>query len=108
MYPHKQARYQGIVILGDEGWLRFEIPFVPLPPFDCAIDIGGNELPGPHAKETISIERVNQYTLQGDRFSRLIRGEDIEQWPLENAVANMRIIDALFRSAESQRWETVV
>ena len=102
------ARYQGIVILGDEGWLRFEIPFVPLPPFDCAIHIGGNEFPGPHAKEAIPIEQVNQYTLQGERFSRLIRGEDIEQWPLENAVANMRIIDALFRSAESQRWETVV
>ncbi len=50
---------------------------------------------------------VNQYTLQGERFSKLVRGEPVAEWPLENAVANMRVLDALYRSADSGRWEEV-
>jgi len=45
--------------------------------------------------------------LQGEHFSRRVRGEDVPVWPLECAVANMRIIDALYRSGESGQWETV-
>jgi predicted dehydrogenase len=44
-------------------------------------------------------------TLQGDSFSRVVLGEAQEQWPIEDAVQNMRVIDAFFRSAQSGRWE---
>ena len=50
---------------------------------------------------------LNQYALQGERFSRLVRGEAVEQHPLEGAIANMRVIDALFRSARNGGWERV-
>lgn len=102
------ARYQGAVVLGSEGWIRFQIPFVPIASFDCRLYLGGNELPGPVPQETIDIEPVDQYVLQSDRFSRLVRGEAVAEWPLENAAANMRVLDALFRSADSRRWEAVV
>ncbi len=49
---------------------------------------------------------VDQYTLQGDAVSRAILGEAPLEFPLEDAVANMRAIDAVFRAAETGRWET--
>jgi predicted dehydrogenase len=102
------ARYQNLLILGSSGWLQVEVPFTHPPEHACKIFIGGNEFPGPLTKQTITVEPVNQYRLQGERFSRLIRGEAVRQWPLETAVANMHVLDALLRSAHSAGWETVV
>jgi predicted dehydrogenase len=48
----------------------------------------------------------DQYTLQGDAFSRAARGEMVWEFPIEDAIANMAVIDACFRSARSGRWET--
>ena len=38
----------------------------------------------------------DQYTLQGDAFSRAVRGEAPLAYSIEDAIANMRVIDALF------------
>ena len=54
--------------------------------------------------ETFAV--CDQYTIQGDLFSRAVRGEGEVPVPLEDAVRNMAVIDALFRSAESGQWET--
>ena len=48
----------------------------------------------------------DQYGLQGDAFSRAVRGEAPLEFGIEDAVLNMRVIDALFRSAERGSWET--
>ncbi len=63
--------------------------------------------PGPQVAETETFEAVNQYTLQGDNFSRRLRTGEPAPFPLETAIANMRVIDALFRSGESGQWESV-
>ena len=47
-----------------------------------------------------------QYTLQGDQFSRAILENTAVAVPLEDALNNMAVIEALFRSAESGRWES--
>jgi predicted dehydrogenase len=47
----------------------------------------------------------DQYTLQGDAFSRAVLGEAPLEFPIEDAIANMRVIDAAFRSAKSGAWE---
>ncbi len=101
------ARYQQVQILGSEGWIRAEVPFAHPPTLAARLSIGADERPGTEAAETIRFEPVDQYTLQGDRFSRLVRGEDAVAWPLEVGMANMRVLDALFRSAESGAWERV-
>ena len=46
-------------------------------------------------------QRAPRSTLQGDAFSRAVLG----QAPIEDAIANMRVIDAAFRSAKSGGWE---
>ena len=46
----------------------------------------------------------NMYGLQGDAFARAVRGEAALGWGVEDAIANMRVIDALFASERSGGW----
>jgi predicted dehydrogenase len=47
----------------------------------------------------------NQYTIQGDLFSKAVReNSEVPNSP-EDAICNMAVIDALFRSVESGKWE---
>jgi predicted dehydrogenase len=48
----------------------------------------------------------DQYTIQGDAFSRAVREDTEVPVPLEDALANMKTIDAVFRSAKTREWET--
>ena len=50
---------------------------------------------------------TDQYTLQGDVFARAIRERTPLEFPLEDAIRNMRVVDAMFRAAKSGRWESV-
>ena len=48
----------------------------------------------------------DQYTLQANAFARAVLNETPWPYPIEDAVCNMRVIDAFFRSAESGKWES--
>jgi predicted dehydrogenase len=48
----------------------------------------------------------DQYTLQGDAFSRAVLEGGEVPVPLEDAVKNMAVMEAVFRSAGSGKWET--
>jgi predicted dehydrogenase len=52
-------------------------------------------------------DTVDQYTIQGDIFSRAVRGEVEIPVPLESGIANMQVIEAVAKSAKSGRWEPV-
>jgi len=53
----------------------------------------------------IVLEPANHYTLQGDRFSLAVLNDTEVPTPLEDAVANMDVIEALVRSAERGTWQ---
>ena len=55
--------------------------------------------------EVIELPPCDQYTIQGDLFSRALREGTETPLPLEDSVKNMAVIEAIFRSAESGRWE---
>jgi predicted dehydrogenase len=99
--------YQRIQLCGDKGRIEMQIP-VNAPP-DAATTLwidDGSSLAGAGIRaETIGA--CDQYTLQGEAFSRAVRGEIALPYGIEDAVSGMRVIDALFRSERSQRWETV-
>ncbi|UVI28532.1 Gfo/Idh/MocA family protein [Paenibacillus spongiae] len=46
---------------------------------------------------------LNQYALQADNFARVVWGEQPARFAPEDAVANMRIIDACLESAETRK-----
>jgi predicted dehydrogenase len=98
--------YQRMQILGTAGRIEIEIPFNAPPDQPCRIFIDdGAEFSGRSARvEEFAI--CDQYTIQGDLFSQAILKDGPAPVPLENALGNMAVIDALFRSGETGRWET--
>jgi predicted dehydrogenase len=48
----------------------------------------------------------DQYTIQADLFSDAVLAGRPVPLPIEDAILNMACIDALFRSAQSGRWES--
>lgn len=97
--------YQRMQFLGTEGRIEVEVPFNAPNDRPCriSIDDGRDLLGGGMSKE--EFPTCDQYTIQGDLFSRAIREGGEVAVPLEDAIRNMAVIDAIFRSAESGRWE---
>jgi predicted dehydrogenase len=97
--------YQRVNILGTDGRLELELPFNAPPdrPTQIIID-PGTDLSGAGI-EQVEIEVCDQYTIQGDQLSLAILHNTSAPYPLEDSLPNMRVIEALFRSAESGGWE---
>jgi predicted dehydrogenase len=97
--------YQRVQFFGTRGRIEVEIPFnAPADrPTRIFIDDGSDLLGS--GVEVREFGTCDQYTIQGDLFSRAVREGGEQPIPLEDAVKNMAVIDAVFRSAESGRWE---
>ena len=54
--------------------------------------------------EEITFEICDQYTIQGDLFSLAVINDTPVPTPLEDAVANMKVIEALVESGRSGKW----
>jgi predicted dehydrogenase len=96
------AYYQRMYFLGTEGRVDVEIPWNAPNDRPCRIFVADVIGASPKVEE---FPVCDQYTIQGDEFSRAIRGEREVPVPLEDAIGNMAVIDAVFRAAESGRWE---
>ncbi|HEY9232751.1 MAG TPA: Gfo/Idh/MocA family oxidoreductase, partial [Blastocatellia bacterium] len=102
----QMVAYQRVQVFGTRGRIEIEIPFNAPPDRPTRIFIDdGSSLFG-EGVETIEFPIVDQYTIQGDLFSQAIREQTPPRFPLEDAVQNMAIIDALFGSAASHEWQT--
>jgi predicted dehydrogenase len=97
--------YQRVQLLGTTGRIEVEIPFNAPPDRPCRIRIDGTGDPGGSGERVIEHEAIDQYAAQGDAFARAVHGAGPVPVPLEDAVANMAVLDALFRSENSGRWE---
>ena len=97
--------YQRMELLGTAGRLAVEIPFNA--PNDRATHItvaDGMAIYG--GKVTVEeIPTCDQYTIQGDAFSQAIQENREVPVPLEDALGNMKVIDAIFRAGKSGKWE---
>ena len=91
--------YQEVLIEGTEGWVKIEIPFNPPIDRPCRI---WHQRDG--AVREISLEICSHYTIQGDLFSQAVLQDTDVPTPIEDAVANMKAIDAIFQSADSGSW----
>ena len=101
----QMVSYQRANFFGTEGRLEVEIPFNAPSDRPCRVFHSGGDLFGGDI-ETLEFATCDQYTVQGDDFSRAILEDREVTTPLEDAVANMRVIEAILRSAESGCWET--
>jgi predicted dehydrogenase len=96
--------YQRVHFLGTKGRIEVEIPFNapkdrPTRMFiDATGDIFGSGI------VTEEFPTADQYTMQGDAFSRAVLEGGEVPVPLEDAIANMAVIEAIFKSAETSAW----
>jgi len=97
--------YQRVHFLGTRGRIEIEIPFnAPIDrPTRLFVDDGGDLSGKTITTETFPV--CDQYTLQGDAFSKAILENTEVPVPLEDAIGNMAVIEAIFRSASSGQWE---
>jgi predicted dehydrogenase len=98
------ALQQSMRFYGATGRIELEIPFNPPDdrPSRIRIDDGG-DLTGSGATVE-EFAPCDQYTIQGDLFSRAIREGGPPPVPLEDALRNMAVIDAIVRSAGTGQW----
>jgi predicted dehydrogenase len=91
--------YQRVHVLGTQGRVELEIPFNAPPDRPCRIwHQRGEQI------EEIAFPVCDQYTIEGDAFSRAILDDTPVPTPIDDAVANMRVIDAVFASARTGAW----
>jgi predicted dehydrogenase len=96
---------QSTQILGATGRIDFEIPFNAVPGRISRIRIDdGSDITG-GAIQVEEFAPCDQYTLQGDRFSRAVQEHAPPPVPLEDSLRNMAVIDAVERAAGSGHWE---
>jgi predicted dehydrogenase len=99
------ALTQRVTVLGTRGRLEFPIPFnAPADEPTMLVLDDGRDLAG-GGREEIPIAPVDQYREQVDAFAEAVLFDTPLEAGLDDAIANMKAIDALFRSAASGRWE---
>lgn len=93
------APYQRVNILGTEGRVEIDIPFNAPPDRPCTMrhqHAGGID--------EIELPVCDQYTIQGDLFARAVQDDVPVPTPIEDAVANMRVLEAIVLSAKIGTW----
>ncbi len=98
-------RYQRLNIVGTSGRIEVLIPFNAPQGEATTILVDTTGALDGSGVERETLQPCDQYTLQGEAFSRAVRAEVMLPYGLDDAVMNMRIIDALLRSEHSGRWE---
>jgi len=94
MFPHQRVQ-----IIGDQGRIEIEIPFNAPPDRPARIFV--HTAAGLRAEE---FPVCDQYAIQGDLFSKAIRGHGEVPTPLEDSIRNMAVLDAIFQSQRDGGW----
>jgi predicted dehydrogenase len=99
--------FQRIQLCGTAGRIEVLIPVnAPQGATTRILIDDGSSLEGTGIQPEI-LPESDQYMLQGEAFSRAIRGEIALPYGVDDAIRNMRVIDALFRSETSGHWEPI-
>ena len=93
--------YQRVNVFGTKGRIEIEIPFNAPPDKPCKLLFQNNEI-----IEEIEIKICDQYTIQGDLFSLAVLKNEKVPTPIEDAVENMKVLEAVIQSAEKEEWCT--
>lgn len=109
MYVSTQmALRQSIVFHGDKGWIELDAPFNAGAYGDHCVTLHNQN----HSQiQTFRFPATAQYRLEVEAFARQVRGEGhpdgVEVFSLEDSKNNQKVIDAIFKAAESGNWAEV-
>lgn len=98
----KIESHQRVLVFGSDGLIEVEKPFNPQSNRAAHIYFTKNG-----ERKLIKTEAVDQYRLQVDAFNKSILNDTAVATPLEDAVANMKVIDAIFKSGKEGAYQLV-
>ena len=98
------APYQRVHVFGDGGRLELEVPFNAPPDAPCVLwrQSGRAGEVGEPVREELPV--ADQYTRQAEAFGRAVLENTPVPTPLSDAVANLRVIEALRASDAAGTW----
>ena len=101
----QSARHQRIELVGSSGRIEIEIPFNAPQDAPVRYRVDDASALGGSGARVVTVPAADQYLLQAEAFSRAMRSEAPDAAALDDAVCNLRVIEALFASAASGRAE---
>jgi len=101
------ASAQTLQIVCDKGFIDLPKPYVPPlgEPSQILVDTSAS-----HDLSTVTattFAACDQYELEVANFSKAIRNEPAPYFGPDDAIANMRVLDAIFASIRSGGWQGV-
>ncbi len=102
MVPH-----QSLEILGTKGRVEIVVPYNAPQGEPTALIVDEGLSPDGHLSRREIVPASDQYTLQAEAFARAVRGEEPLPYGLEDAIASMRVLDAIFQSERTGGWADV-
>ena len=96
---------QTMQFFGTTARLVVEIPFNAPSDTPCRLTLYEGPGLGDEPAESVTIPVCDQYGIMGDAFAAAVLDGTPPPVPLEDSLANMKVIDAVFRAAASGRWE---
>ena len=100
--------HQRLQVLGTRAKAEIIIPFNAPPNERTAITIDiGAPFDGSLARREI-LPACDQYTEQAEAFAQAVLGKTPLPWGVEDAIASMQVIDAIFESEKTGGWARVV
>lgn len=102
-----QASAQTLQIVCEGAFIELPKAYVPSRTEPNLIHV---DLSQDHAKSdltTLSFDALDQYQAEMTNFARAVRGEKVPFYGLDDARANMAVMDAIFASAASSDWVKV-
>ena len=101
----QSAGRQSVEAIGPKGSLEIVIPF-NAPPNEKTAVLVGNSFDRNHYRREI-LPEIDQYTAEAENFALAVLGKQTADYGVEDAIQQMRILDAIFRSEKSGTWEAV-
>jgi predicted dehydrogenase len=104
-YSTQTHNYQRMQFHGTKGRIEVEIPFNAPNDRPARLLISENTSAGAASERWLELPVCDQYGVAAATFAEAILSGSPQAIPLEDARANMQVIDAVFRSAQSGAWE---
>ena len=99
--------YQRVQIFGTKKRIEVEVPFNAPYQMPCRVFLDDGAANHGRFKLIEDLPVCDQYTKQAEAFENKILSKSIDHSPLQDAISNMRVIDALYKAGASQTWEKV-
>ena len=99
--------YQRVQIFGTKKRIEVEVPFNAPNQMPCRVFMDDGAANHGRFKLIEDLPVCDQYTKQAEAFEARILSGKIDEAPLQDAISNMRVIDALYKAGASQTWEKV-